>query len=141
MIFLDTDHLSILANRNASGHIALARRLEAANEPIAVPIICAEEQCKGWRAKIHRTPRVHQQILAYERLNNLFDFLAEWDIISFDTAAADRFEEFRRQKIRIGSQDLKIAVIALTHDALLLSANERDFGKVAGLRVASWLAG
>jgi tRNA(fMet)-specific endonuclease VapC len=140
MIFLDTDHLSILANRNASGHIALARRLQAANEPIAIPIICAEEQCKGWLAKIHRTRLVHQQIFAYERLKDLFDFLAEWDIISFDTAAADQFEEFRQQKIRIGSQDLKIATIALTHDALLLSANERDFSKVPGLRVANWLA-
>jgi tRNA(fMet)-specific endonuclease VapC len=141
MIFLDTDHLSILANRTAAGHAALARRLQAANDPVAIPIICAEEQCQGWLAKIHRTRDVHQQILAYERLKDLFDFLAEWEVISFDMAAADKFEELRRAKIRIGSQDLKIATIALTHDALLLSANERDFGKVPGLRVASWLAG
>jgi tRNA(fMet)-specific endonuclease VapC len=141
MIFLDTDHLSILANRAASGNASLSRRLQAANEPVAIPIICAEEQCQGWLAKIHRTRLVHQQILAYERLKDLFDFLAEWDFISFDTAAADQFEELRRQKIRIGSQDVKIATIALTHDALLLSANDRDFGKVPGLRVENWLAG
>jgi tRNA(fMet)-specific endonuclease VapC len=35
--------------------------------------------------------------------------------------------------------DLKIAAIALVHDALLLSANLRDFRKVPGLRVESWL--
>jgi tRNA(fMet)-specific endonuclease VapC len=141
MIFLDTDHLSILANRHASGHVAFAHRLRAANDPAAIPIICAEEQCKGWLANIHRTREVHEQISAYERLKDLFDFLAEWDIVSFDTAAADRFEEMRTRKIRIGSQDLKIASIALTHDALFLSANERDFGKIPGLRVANWLAG
>ena len=35
--------------------------------------------------------------------------------------------------------DLKIASIALVHDALVLSANRRDFQKVPGLRVEDWL--
>jgi tRNA(fMet)-specific endonuclease VapC len=34
--------------------------------------------------------------------------------------------------------DLKIAAIALIHDALLLSANLRDFQQVPALRVADW---
>jgi tRNA(fMet)-specific endonuclease VapC len=51
------------------------------------------------------------------------------------------FAQLRRQKIRIGSQDLKIAAIAMTENALLLSANLRDFQKVPGLRVENWLRG
>jgi tRNA(fMet)-specific endonuclease VapC len=35
--------------------------------------------------------------------------------------------------------DLKIATIALVHDALLLSANLRDFQQVPDLRVADWI--
>ena len=35
--------------------------------------------------------------------------------------------------------DLKIACIALVHNALLLSANLRDFQQVPGLRVENWL--
>jgi tRNA(fMet)-specific endonuclease VapC len=35
--------------------------------------------------------------------------------------------------------DLKIAAVALTNDALLLSANLREFGRVPGLRVEDWL--
>jgi tRNA(fMet)-specific endonuclease VapC len=35
--------------------------------------------------------------------------------------------------------DLRIAAIALANDALLLSANQRDFGKVPRLRVEDWL--
>jgi tRNA(fMet)-specific endonuclease VapC len=54
-------------------------------------------------------------------------------------AAADVFRQLRRQKIRIGSRDLKIAAIALAQGALLLSANLRDFEKVPGLRVENWL--
>ena len=35
--------------------------------------------------------------------------------------------------------DLRIASIALTHDATLLSRNLRDFTKIPGLRVEDWL--
>ena len=57
----------------------------------------------------------------------------------FGRIAADRFEQLRRQKIRIGTQDLKIAAVALKMDALLLTANLRDFRQVPGLRVENWL--
>ena len=139
MILLDTDHLSIVVNTRGAGHAALVARLGAANDILAVPIICVEEQCKGWLAKIARTTDVHQQIIAYDRLQELFHFFRKWSIQSLDTAAADAFHLFRKQKIRIGSQDLKIAAIAVTQDALLLSANLRDFRQVPGLRVENWL--
>lgn len=35
--------------------------------------------------------------------------------------------------------DLKIASIAISHDAMLLSRNLRDFRKVPGLNVENWL--
>jgi tRNA(fMet)-specific endonuclease VapC len=141
MILLDTDHLSVLTDRRAAGNAALVERLERAAEPLAIPVVAVEEQCKGWLAKLARTRPIHQQISPYQRLAELFDFLAEWDILSLSEAAADLFAQLRRQKVRIGSQDLKIAAIALTHNALLLSANQRDFQKVPGLRVENWLRG
>jgi tRNA(fMet)-specific endonuclease VapC len=139
MILLDTDHLSVLADRRSAGNATLVRRLELAAEPLAIPIVAVEEQCKGWLAKLNRTRDIHQQIIPYERLAELFDFLTEWDIISLSEAAANLCAQLSRQKIRIGSQDLKIAAIAMTEDALLLSANQRDFQKVRGLRVENWL--
>ncbi|HVS38704.1 MAG TPA: PIN domain-containing protein [Gemmataceae bacterium] len=139
MILLDTDHLSVLTDRRATGNAALVRRLNLAAEPLAIPIVAVEEQCKGWLAKIARTRDIHQLISPYQRLAELFDFLAEWDVVSLSDAAADLFTQLRRQKVRLGSQDLKIAAIAITEDALLLSANLRDFQKAPGLRVENWL--
>ncbi len=139
MILLDTDHLSIVINRHAAEHTALVTRLQACGEFFAVPVICVEEQCKGWLAKIHRTREVHAQISVYEKIKALFHFFRKWEIASLDEAAADIFDQLRGQKIRIGSQDLKIAAIALAHDTLLLTANMRDFRKVPGLRVENWL--
>ena len=45
----------------------------------------------------------------------------------------------RDQRIRVGTQDLTIASIALAHDATLLARNTVDFAKVPGLRFENWL--
>jgi len=49
------------------------------------------------------------------------------DIVPFDEAAARQFDDLRRQKLPIGSRDLKIAATTLVNHALLLSANRTDF--------------
>jgi tRNA(fMet)-specific endonuclease VapC len=60
-------------------------------------------------------------------------------IASWTIPAADRFDALRASRIRIGTKDLRIAAIALEHDALLLSANLVDFEQVPGLRIEDWL--
>ncbi|HTU89740.1 MAG TPA: type II toxin-antitoxin system VapC family toxin [Gemmataceae bacterium] len=140
MIILDTDHLTVLKYPESSQHARLEDRLAASNDPnVATTIVNAEEQMRGWLAEINRLRVVHQQILAYERLLKLLDFLNEIPVIPFDASSADEFERLRRMKVRIGSMDLKVACIALVHNALLLSANLSDFQKVPGLRVENWL--
>lgn len=72
-------------------------------------------------------------------MRKLLVFLGHFTILPLDNRSADNFDSLRKQKVRIGSMDLKIAAIALAHDALLLTANTRDFGRVPGLRFANWL--
>ena len=81
----------------------------------------------------------HRQIQAYQRLQRRIEFFAAWVVLPWDTVAADMFVSFRRQGIRLGSMDLKIACIALVHDATLLTRNTSDFAQLPGLRVANWL--
>lgn len=50
-----------------------------------------------------------------------------------------RFRELGALRTRVGSMDLRIACIALAHDATLLTRNLADFEKVPGLRVENWL--
>ncbi len=140
MIVLDTDHLTILAFPESEQYARLtARTAESSDPDFATTIVNAEEQLRGWLGKIHRLRTVHQQIPAYEHLLKLLDFLGEIPIVPFGVQAADEFDRLRRRKLRIGSMDLKIACIALTQNALLLSANLRDFQQVPGLRVENWL--
>jgi tRNA(fMet)-specific endonuclease VapC len=59
-------------------------------------------------------------------------------LLDFDAAASHEFVRLRKGGIRIGTMDLRIAAIALAHDALLISRNLVDFQKVPGLRVEDW---
>jgi tRNA(fMet)-specific endonuclease VapC len=67
----------------------------------------------------------------------MFDFFSEFDIAPFDETAAAQFDTFRR--IRVGEKDRKIAAIALTQNALLLTANRRDFELIPGLCFENWM--
>lgn len=94
---------------------------------------------RGWLAQLRRTRDVADQVHPYDQLINLVRFFQVWDIVRFDENSAARFSILRQAGIRIGTQDLKIAAIALEARVLLLSANLRDFECVPGLRVENWL--
>lgn len=80
-----------------------------------------------------------KQIPAYAELTGLIEFFSFWTILPFDSAAAEIFAEYRRQKVKTGTMDLKIASIAVSQNALLLTANTRDFEIIPNLRIESWL--
>jgi tRNA(fMet)-specific endonuclease VapC len=101
--------------------------------------VSVEEVLRGWLAVIHRLRAVYRQIPAYVRLGRLFSVLSDWVIVPFDERAADQFTTLRRQRIRIGTMDLKIASIALVNNALLVTANLRDYSRVPHLRYENWL--
>lgn len=94
---------------------------------------------RGRVAEIARHPNPHHQIISYARLQRQVEVLASWLILPLDAESAEMFLNFRRQGIRIGSMDLKIACIVLAHDAALLTRNAADFSKVPGLRFENWL--
>jgi tRNA(fMet)-specific endonuclease VapC len=138
MLVLDTDHLVEL-DRGSSQGAALQRKLEDAGDEVATTIISAEEQFRGWLAQIHRQRDPHEQIATYQRLQRRIAFFAAWHVLPWDTDAADILQGLRRQRVRIGTMDLKIASIVLAHDATLLSRNLRDFQQIPNLRVEDWL--
>jgi tRNA(fMet)-specific endonuclease VapC len=139
MILLDTDHLSVLTDARHARHPRLVARLSDLDEPVVIPVIAVEEQLRAWLAQIHRIRDVRQQVRPYGHLVRLIGILAEWDIAPWSERAADEFARLRKARVRIGTQDLKIAALARGGDALLLSANLRDFRRVPGLRVEDWL--
>lgn len=140
MILLDTDHLTILLDTRTTACAPLEDRLRSSPDAdIQLPVISVEEQLRGWLAAIARHKDIDKQPPEYVRLVGVLRFLRRWEIVPFDAAAAREFKRLRREGVRIGSQDLKIASMALVHGAKVLSRNLRDFTTVPGLRVESWL--
>jgi tRNA(fMet)-specific endonuclease VapC len=137
VLILDTDHLVEFDRGSNAGEI-LRQRLENADEEITTTIISAEEQFRGWLAQIHRIRDPHQQVVAYERLQRRIEFYAAWEVLPWTQKAADILVSLRRQGVRIGTMDLKIAAIVLSHRATLLSRNMVDFAQVPGLSVEDW---
>jgi tRNA(fMet)-specific endonuclease VapC len=138
MILLDTDHVSVLRMPGGDRRSRLLARIAlASDEQIAIPVIAAEETMRGWLSAIAKERQARRQVYAYRELANMFRFLAAFDIVHFEDAAADQFDQFSR--IRIGTRDRKIAAIALVNDALLLTANRRDYELIPGLRFEYWM--
>ena len=69
-------------------------------------------------------------------------FLVPLEVASFDLGAAltygDMRAELERRGQPIGPLDLQIAAHALSLNAILVTNNEREFRKVAGLTVENW---
>jgi tRNA(fMet)-specific endonuclease VapC len=140
MIFLDTDHVSVLKMPPSIRQARLLTRMNSQSGLIfGVPVAAVEEVMRGWLATLAKERITKRQIPAYRELGDLFRFFAQFEIIPFDDPAADQFGLLQKQKIRIGSSDLKIASTALVNKSLLLTANTRDFSQVPGLRFENWL--
>jgi tRNA(fMet)-specific endonuclease VapC len=136
MIILDTDHITILQQDRAKAAEFQDRlKRSGVDDEICVSIVSYEEQFRGWLSFIARAGRTSELIFAYQKLERFHQFFSEWHLIPFDDASGFAFDHLRRQRLRIGTPDLKIAAIAIAHDALLLSANLRDFRRIPGLRV------
>jgi tRNA(fMet)-specific endonuclease VapC len=141
MVVLDTDHLSVLERSDQPGSGAL--RAQLADFPpteVVMTIISYEEQLRGWMAYLARARSVAHQVEAYRRLLQHLDNYHRIPVLAFDEAVAVAFQQLRRARLRIGTMDLKIAAIAVSRDATLLSRNLADFRQVPGLQVEDWTA-
>ena len=140
MILLDNDHVSVLRTPTSPRRVRLVGRMASyTGGPICIPVIATEETMRGWLSAVAKEKTAKRQVFAYRELGDMFSFFAKFAIIPFDNSAADKFDELKAAKVRIGTRDLKIAAIALVQNAILLTANKRDFEQVPGLRFENWL--
>jgi tRNA(fMet)-specific endonuclease VapC len=75
-------------------------------------------------------------------LHLLHAFFAPFASLPLNDAAAEHYGQIRADLMAkgtpIGPNDLLIAAIARAHDAILITHNTGEFGRVAGLRIEDW---
>ncbi|NEQ67718.1 MAG: type II toxin-antitoxin system VapC family toxin [Symploca sp. SIO1B1] len=135
LYILDSDHLSLYQR----GHKPLDQRLlTIPPDQIAITVISAEELIRGRLAQIRKATKSQERVYAYHWLKRTLEFLRDFKVLSYDAQAEIYFQSFLAQKIRIGTQDLKIAAIVLSQEAILITRNRQDFERVTGLTIEDW---
>ena len=77
-----------------------------------------------------------------ENLSKLALFFEPFESVPFDDAAAEHYGvlrvQLRRAGTPIGANDMLIAAIGLARDLTVITRNQSEFRRVAGLRVEAW---
>jgi tRNA(fMet)-specific endonuclease VapC len=129
--------MSVL-ERGGTNSLALTLKLSAIpDSDIATTIVSYEEQCRGWLAKTARE-KDEALIRCYAQLGQNIAIYASLTLLPYNQSSHSKYLEARRQKVRVGTQDLKIASICLANDAILLTRNIADFSQIPGLRCEDW---
>jgi tRNA(fMet)-specific endonuclease VapC len=126
---LDTDTCIYALKHNA---VLLKRLLAHSREEIAVSVI-TEAELRAGAAK---------STSAAKTLRLLENFLRPLTLVDFNSNDAASYAQvrskFERAGTPIGPLDTLIAAQAVGRKLVLVSNNEREFGRVAGLRVENW---
>ena len=137
---LDTDVFTIAQLLDSVEYRRLQERVLqlGPEDKLTTSIITYEEQTRGWLAYAAKSRDIPHQIKAYDRLKKHLRAYLRVEILDFDEPAGQVFGELRELQLRMGGSDLKIAAIALSNNAVLISRNLKDFQRVPGLSVEDW---
>jgi tRNA(fMet)-specific endonuclease VapC len=139
MYVLDSDHLSILLRRQGQEFENLSQRCSAFRAAdFFVTIISFHEQFNGWTKYIARAKDSNSLVRGYAQLETVVDSFARAQVLPFGAAAADVYDELRKQRVRVGAMDLRIASISIANQMTLLTRNTVDFERVPNLNFADW---
>jgi tRNA(fMet)-specific endonuclease VapC len=132
---LDTDTLTLWLR----GHAHVGERVAAHDRfELCTTIVNIEEMLTGWYTQIRRAKSDQQIARAYASLQRTLQFSSQLRILAFDEAAIQRFNELRARKLRVGTDDLKIASMVLENRASLVTRNRSDFEQIPELEFEDW---
>ncbi len=136
---LDTDHVSLFQREHPQ---VVSKVGETAPELLAVTIITVEEQLRGRLAQIRnasqKTSPSEILLKAFIELRKAVEFFSHIRILDFDSDALIEFRKLQSHKLRVSSQDLRIAAIALAGNHILVTRNRHDFEQIPGLILEDW---
>jgi tRNA(fMet)-specific endonuclease VapC len=130
MFILDTDHISLFQRHHP--HVS-ARVLATPPLELATTIVTIEEQLRGRLERVHRARTDEKMVRAYQNLLATALYFRVITVIGFDERTRVIFQSLRAQRMRIGTQDLRIATMTLRQGATLVTRNREDFVAIPSL--------
>ncbi|MDY3553968.1 type II toxin-antitoxin system VapC family toxin [Gemmata sp. JC717] len=127
MTALDTDVLTELF----AGNAVYEQRIGAV----------AGEVVRGWLNAVRQAEAGKGRMsleFAFERLQESLTVMVPFALLPYTAAADALVRQWRAAKIRVGTNDLRIAAICVVHGATLVTRNARDYAQVPGLTFDVW---
>lgn len=93
---------------------------------------------RGWLNVIRQSSQSDRLLWAYKGLQDSVAFFNQVNVLEFNQEAYACYTKLVSQRIRIGTQDLRIAAIAISRNGILVTRNRRDFERVPGLIFENW---
>lgn len=116
----------------AKPFIVTERLLECADEDVAVSSVTVAELRHG-AEKSNQPEDNHRKVS---------QFLLTYDVLDFDSGAADAYGEIRADLERrgqlIGELDMLLAAYALSKNLIFVTHNTSEFQRVKGLQLEDW---
>src|SRR5690348_3616891 len=119
----DTDHLTLYEHRHPQ---LLPRMAVQPPDAVGVSAVTAEESLRGRLASLAQARDGSRRIVRYRYLLESLDHLSQFLLVPYDQASENHFQQLRSLRLNVGTQDLKIAAIALANNVVLLTRNRRD---------------
>jgi tRNA(fMet)-specific endonuclease VapC len=138
MFILDTDHVSLWL-RN---HPLIRAKVDASAQDVSLTVITVQELFNGWVSRLNTTADSSLMLERYANFCQTIEFVKQFPVLNFEAQADREYTRIllenpalRKKRLR---QDLRIATIALTQDAIVVTRNQRDFSQIPGLQIVDW---
>lgn len=136
---LDTDHASSLLK----GDTNVAKRVAIHYPKVAITIITVQELYGGWASRTNRNKDSADAVRLYRKLAKTVEFVKSIRVLDFDEAASNQYNRLIQQDRKLSykriERDIRIASIALSLDAVVITRNKRDFERVPRLKIENWI--
>ena len=123
MIAFDADVLSELFRGSPQ---FVDRANSVPSDQHSIPVIVVEEILRG-RLNMIRRAEAGRAGIGIERAYDLFQetvrVISQFQVLAYTAAAEQLYQDWRRQKLRLGTHDLRIAAMCIAHSAKLISGN------------------
>jgi tRNA(fMet)-specific endonuclease VapC len=135
LFVLDTDHLTLYYH----GDPIVVQRVDARPPTeLAITILTVDEQLTGWYTLTRQARRPEEIARAYAHLGEAVMRLGHWRILPYTESAIAQVAQLKALRLNVRLMDLRIAAVALENQAVVVTRNRRDFGRVPGLSVEDW---
>jgi tRNA(fMet)-specific endonuclease VapC len=135
---LDTDHISLLFRRDP----LVSQRFKQEVRAVGIAVISVQETFNGWAGKLSKADDEAQKILNYGKLHSNVCFFQTMPILNYDRSASDVYQRLIQTNADLAKKrldkDVRIAAIALSLGATVVTRNRKDFELVPGLVIEDW---